>query len=111
MSGVTWQPLDDMGFEYRAACAPDDRWLDLVHASVASDVRFVVHERRPKQLSLRIARHPPREQWREDVDVRVGQDGVYVVFHSATAAEREDVLEVLRAALAHLGCSADFEEI
>lgn len=99
-----------MGIEYRAACSPDDGWLNRLHASVASDIRFVVLARRPKQLSLRIATHPPRERWPEDLDVHVDQDGVYVVFHCATAAEREDVLGIISEALAHLGC-VRFEEL
>jgi hypothetical protein len=83
----------------------------MLYAAVASDVRFVVLARRPKQLSLRIARYPLRERWPEDIDVRVDQNAMHVVFHNATATEREDVLEVLQAVLAHFGCTARFEEL
>jgi hypothetical protein len=57
-------------------------------------------------FSLLMARRPAREHWPEDVDIQVGRDGVFVVFHGGTAAERDGVPEIMRETLTHVGSTA-----
>jgi hypothetical protein len=107
----TCQLFAVMGIEYRAVCRPDDGWLDHARATLASDPRFAFVNRDPEHLTLRLISHPLHEHWPEDIDVCVDGDGVYVLFHGGTRAERHTFLEILRETLARVGCEAQFEEI
>lgn len=101
-----------MGHEFRAEVTLRDDAVQLVRKVLAQDARLVLlPSPSPTSLSVKwVDQQPGRTSSNEDLRVSF-DDGLYVVFHSATRAQRHALLHVLATQLATAGHSIRFEEL
>lgn len=101
-----------MGYEFKAEVALRDGDVALVREALAQDSRVVLlPSPTPTSLSVRWGGQPADRAY-SDEDLRVSFDeGLYVVFHSATRTQRDELLRLLETQLAATGRYIRFEEL
>jgi hypothetical protein len=102
-----------MGFEYecdlRRQASPE--LVGFLLDSLARDGRWQATGEGPFEIALQYTGETIDPKWPERILVRVTGSRLYVVFHSGTATQREELLGTIKRVLESTGVSCELSEL
>jgi len=103
-----------MSYEYFASIPQcnGDLIIDAISAAISLLSVEVVPTTIGGSLLLRWNGPPSRAEWPEDIAISCVPDGVFAVFHSATADQRHNLINSLESLISQVVCSrVKFDEV